>query len=111
MVKVKVDKTGIAPKLASIASDSGLGTFAAEEMGKGMNPYVPMETGVLSQFYATKPFHVLYLAAYSTRLYHGEGMNISQEMHPLATAKWDKAYIADKKGQLTKSLQDYISRM
>lgn len=109
-VKVSLKDWNVPQKLSSIATNSALGTFAAEEMGRGMSPYVPMESGVLSQSYGTSPFHVLYLAPYASYQYHGN-WSWSKEMHPLATGEWDKAYVAAHSDDLTTAIQGFVDRM
>lgn len=89
---VKVNMGGAAAKVAKIAKDERLGLFLANEAASGMDKFVPMRTGALSEFTVIKPFSITYAAPYARYVYEGEGKNFSKNKHPLATAKWDKAY-------------------
>ena len=109
--KVTLVNWAVPKKLQSIATNPALGMFAAEEIGRLMNPYVPMQDGPLSQFYATMPFFVQYLSAYSSYQYNGDGLNHSKEMHPLATSHWDQAMMAARSQDLTTALQGFVDRM
>lgn len=84
--------------------------FLAETCAKEMNPYVPMDTGMLSQNYITEPFKVTYTSVYAHRQFNGDGFNFSKEMHPLATSHWDKAMVSAKKTKIAKEVTDYIKQ-
>lgn len=110
-MKVKVDISGIPKKVDRICRHNGLGIYAAETFARLMVPYVPMDTGTLSQSYTTEPRKVIYNQPYAHRLYEGEGFNFSKEKHPLATAHWDEAAKAAKGKQFADELAKYIRRM
>lgn len=88
--------------------DKDLGIFVAETCARYMNPYIPMDTGALSQNYITEPYKVTYTSVYARRIFYGEGMNFSKEKHPLATARWDRATEAAKKGAIAREVERYI---
>ena len=85
--------------------------FMAQECMRLMNPFVPMDTGVLSQTVETKADGkrgiVHYTVPYAHRQYNGTSFNFSKEKHPLATHHWDKAMLTAKKTQLIKTLEKY----
>ena len=85
--------------------------FMAQECMRLMNPFVPMDTGVLSQTVETKADSkrgiVHYTVPYAHRQYNGTSFNFSKEKHPLATHHWDKAMLTAKKTQLIKTLEKY----
>lgn len=84
---------------SQIINDLGINRFSdiliAETAARYMNPYVPMDTGMLSGNYETGADtisgFVIYNSPYAHYQYNGEGFNFSTEMHPLATDHWDKA--------------------
>ena len=88
-----------------------LNLFMAQECMRLMNPFVPMDTGVLSQTVETKADSergiVHYTVPYAHRQYNGTSFNFSEEKHPLATHHWDKAMLTTKKTQLIKTLEKY----
>lgn len=109
--KIKVDISGVSKKASKICRNEGLGRFAAESFARLMTPYVPMDTGTLSQSYSTEPYKVIYNQPYAHRLYEGKGFNFSREKHPLATAHWDEAAKAAKGTQFANELTRYIRGM
>ena len=80
-----------------------------------MNPFVPMESGMLSQTFLTSADtntgYVEYIQPYAHYQYVGEDLNHSKEMHPLATSYWDKAMWIAKKGQVAKEVDAYRKRL
>ena len=85
--------------------------FMAQECMRLMNPFVPMDTGALSQTVETKADSkrgiVHYTVPYAHRQYNGTSFNFSKEKHPLATHHWDTAMLTAKKTQLIKTLEKY----
>ena len=100
---------------SKIVNDLGinqkLNLFMAQECMRLMNPFVPMDTGALSQTVETKATNergmVHYMVPYAHRQYNGTSFNFSKEKHPLATHHWDKAMLLAKKAQLIKTLDKY----
>lgn len=92
--KVKANTAGISSKIKKIANDKGLGTFLATEAAKGMDKFVPMRTGALSDFTVITPFNVAYAVPYARYVYYGQGKKFSTDKHPNATARWDRAFVA-----------------
>ena len=98
-----------------IISDLGinqkLNLFMANECMRLMNPFVPMDTGALSQTVETKADNergiVHYLVPYAHRQYNGTSFNFSKEKHPLATHHWDKAMMMAKGSQLVRTIDKY----
>jgi len=80
----------------------------AESAGRYMNPFVPMQTGILSQTYDTGADllggYVRYTQPYAHYQYNGVGFNFSHEQHPLATHHWDKAMMLSKGDQFTREV-------
>lgn len=98
-----------------IISDLGvnqkLNLFMAQECMRLMNPFVPMDTGALSQTVETKATNesgvVHYTVPYAHKQYNGTSFNFSKEKHPLATHHWDKAMLIAKKSQLVNTVEKY----
>ena len=92
-----------------------LNLFTAETCARYMNPFVPMESGMLSQTFLTSADtntgYVEYIQPYAHYQYVGEDLNHSKEMHPLATSCWDKAMWIAKKGQVAKEVDAYRKRL
>lgn len=94
-----------------ICNSDQVGLFLAETCARHMMPYVPMDTGVLSQTYTTDPFKVTYTSIYAHYQYEGTNFNFSKEQHPLATSHWDKAMIVAKRGTIAQEVTDYLRRL
>lgn len=100
---------------SKIVNDLGinqkLNLFMAQECMRLMNPFVPMDTGALSQTVETKATNergmVHYMVPYAHRQYNGTPFNFSKEKHPLATHHWDKAMLTAKKTQLIRTIDKY----
>ena len=100
---------------SKIVNDVGinqkLNLFMAQECMQLMNPFVPMDTGKLSQTVETKADNergiVHYLVPYAHRQYTGTSFNFNKEKHPLATHHWDKAMLIAKRTQLIKTIDKY----
>lgn len=98
-----------------IISDLGvnqkLNLFMAQECMRLMNPFVPMDTGALSQTVETKATNesgvVHYIVPYAHRQYNGTSFNFSKEKHALATHHWDKAMLIAKGSQLVRTIEKY----
>lgn len=109
-MRVKMDLSGVAPKIKRIAANRKVGLFLATTCERYMNPYVPMDTGMLAQNTVVEPFRVYYNQDYAKKVYNGTNRNFSKEKHPLATAKWDEAMISAKRNQIAKEVTEYINR-
>ena len=110
MPNVKVNMSGVAAKVQRIKTDEGLGRYLANEAMRGMDKYVPARTLQLSKSATvSKPFHVRYGAKYATYPFHGKG-KIHQDVHPLATKEWHKAYAAAHGAELGKVGTEYLRR-
>ena len=117
-----------------------VGLFTAETCAKHMNPYVPKDSGTLSQNYTTKPWKVTYTSPYAHYQYVGvvygpsypifengtvvgfyspkgkkkhpteKSIKYSKKQHPLATSKWDKAAKASKGNVIAREIENFIKR-
>jgi hypothetical protein len=79
-----------------------------------MNPFVPMDSGVLSQTYETghDAFggFVKYVSPYAHYQFNGIGFNFSKKYHSLATSHWDKAMMTVYENQLANDLNTLRKR-
>lgn len=108
MAQVKVEINQIMNWLKQLPKNPSLGHFVANEAARGMNPYVPMFTGMLTASATVTPFTVTYNTPYAGYVYGGRRMHISKERHALATSKWDKAYLAAHGEELFKACEQYL---
>lgn len=109
-MKITVQLNNVPRKIKSICSNRKVGLFLATTCDKHMNPYVPMDTGTLSQDTTDEPFKVTYNQPYAKAMFYGTHLNFNKEKHPLATAQWHKAMEAAKKGQIAREVTEFIRR-
>lgn len=115
-VEVSVDMGRTTRKIAELARNEGLGAFISTEAAKGMDPYVPMRDGDLSDSADTsRPFHVVYGGAASsyagivyTGIREGKPIRIHKDKHPKATKEWDGKWYAEKGDDFRRSVLTYI---
>ena len=90
-VTVTVDSSYVLEKLQNVVNDDWTRTTVNARFAQIIDPYVPYDTGYLSQdSVEIEPDGVYYTAPYAWRQYYGEDFNHKTEVHPLATARWDK---------------------
>lgn len=97
--------------LKRFTENDKVGKFLAETCERYMNPYVPMDTGMLAQNTLIEPFKVTYNQPYAHRQYTGDGFHFSRDMHPLATSRWDREMQAARKKDIAKETSDFIRSM
>lgn len=137
-VDVNVDK--IQGQLDKLANDADLGLFTHKLLAKMCDPYVPMDTGVLSQTVEISKDAVNYNQPYARYQYFGEvygpnipitedgeivgwfspkgkkkyptgrKINYSKEKHPLATSFWDEVMLRDKGEEFLEQVRAYIEK-
>ena len=83
-----------------------------EALAKRCDPYVPYQTGALSQsgLNNVTPDGVHYIVPYASKVYYGVGIAHNPEHHPLATAMWDKAMLRDQGDAFAQECKEIIER-
>lgn len=137
-VDVKVDTKKLKGKLHALINDKTTMTAAHNILYKMMDPYVPFDTGTLSQNVEITEKHVRYKQPYAHYMYEGivygpnipiikDGVvvgyfsrpgitktpqgryiNYDKAHHPLATRQWDKAMMQTQGDSLRKQLQKLL---
>jgi hypothetical protein len=139
---VKINVTSVShidvDKIVGMVDNDAFWTFAATEWWKLYQPYVPMDSGTLSQQVTIEPKTITHTAPYAHYQYTGavygpnfpitvggviEGffskpgvpkhptgasLNYRKDKHPLASAKWDKAAEPSQKDALIQRLQAFV---
>lgn len=138
-VKVDVDFSDIEKKVSGIIDDT-LMLQVHQLFAKMCEPYVPFDSGVLSQTTEITPEYVRYSVPYAHYMYKGNvyGLNIpikkngqivgwfskpgvtktptgqkikyNTSGHPLATSEWDKAMITAQKDSFIEQVRQLIIR-
>ena len=93
--------------------DDDVGRFVAETCANQFKPYVPMESGTLSQHVTTEPFKITYESIYARYQWDGVSksgrpLNYSKEQHRLARSHWEQSAYRNRRSVIISALQDYI---
>lgn len=93
--------------------DDDVGRFVAETCANQFKPYVPMESGTLSQHVTTEPFKITYESRYAKYQWEGvsksgKPLNYSKEQHRLARSHWSEDGYRNRRNVIISALQDYI---
>lgn len=91
VTKVTVDGSELIKTLQTLTSDEEFMTEVQSEFRDIVDPYVPYDTGYLSQdSVRIDATGVTYTAEYAEKQYYGVDFHHNTETHPLATAFWDE---------------------
>ena len=74
------------------------------------DPYVPYRTGALANNIDITADHVRYNQPYAARNYFKDNFQHSPEVHPLATAHWGEAMLADHGDEFRAGVAEIINR-
>lgn len=103
-----------------ILNNRQVGLFTSMTCAKYFDPYVPMQSGMLStNVDITKPFKITYNQPYAHYQYEGicivceEPLNYTKdgELHPLATSHWDVAAYEAHQDTICRQISNYIKRL
>lgn len=103
------------PQISSgLGFNKAFNIYQAQALERYMNPFVPMQTGILSQTTSISADslagYVTYSSIYAHYQYNGTGFNFSTEQHPLATSHWDKAMVTMNGFQYARELDSARKR-
>lgn len=99
-------KINIPKHMQKVRSDP-FWTFAASEWHRLYQPWVPMDTGALSQTVRITPKVIEHTVPYAHRMYEGN-FHFRKDKHVLATSHWDKAAKPTQESKLINAMQGYI---
>ena len=110
-IKINVDKRAIGDKIMSPFT-VGLEMDVCNAFIKIVDPFVPYDTGVLSEdvdyVHTMDGSAVVYTAPYARKQYYGEHFNHNTEHHPLATAKWDQVAMQTERDRFVKDVETIV---
>lgn len=84
------------------------GKEIALEALRGMDKFVPMDTGQLRSSAQAGDMEVIYGTDYAVYPYSGHG-TIHRDKNPMATAHWDQAYQASGMQELMEAVKRYAT--
>lgn len=86
---IDIDENSIVNKVENLIDESTM-LEIHNLFAKLINPWVPYLEGPLSQNIEVTPEYVRYLQIYANYQYWGLEFNHTKDVHPLASARWDK---------------------
>ncbi len=111
LIEVNVDimDKSIEDKLDSLVDDRTM-LQIHDLLAKMCDPYVPFLEGPLSQTNEVTPQGVRYVQPYARYQYYGTEFNHTIDVHPLASAMWDKAMLRDHGDEFRVQVHDILRR-
>lgn len=111
VTNVTVDVSGIVSEINNVVNDDYTKTLIHARLAQIVDPYVPYDTGYLSQdSVEIDETGVIYTADYAWRQYYGTEFRHKTEVHPLATAFWDKVAMETHYDEFAEDVKEIIIR-
>ena len=111
VTNVKVDLDGVVSKVDDVIHDEDTMLLVHARFAQIIDPYVPYDTGYLSQdSVEIEADGVVYTADYAWKQYYGEDFKHKTEVHPLATAFWDKVAMETHFDEFAEEVREILVR-
>lgn len=111
VTKVDVDLSDVTAKIEDVIHDEDTMLLVHARFAQIIDPYVPYDTGYLSQgSVEINADGVTYTADYAWKQYYGEDFKHKTEVHPLATAFWDKVAMETHFEEFADEVKEIIIR-
>lgn len=107
---VTVNVDAISQRIESAIRDEGVRLQTHQVFADIIDPWIPYDTGNLSQDITITPECVTYNADYAFDQYYNTQYRHKTEHHPLATARWDKVAMQTEKEHLAQEVKDIVVR-
>ena len=108
---VKVNLDGVINDIENVINDESTMTLIHARFAQILDPYVPYDTGYLSQdSVEIEAYGVVYTADYAWKQYYGEDFKHKTEVHPLATAFWDKVAMENHYDEFVEDVREILVR-
>ena len=109
-VEVEVNTPAIQDKLSALFHDDRTMLEIHNLLAKTIDPWVPYLSGPLSQTVDVQPEYIRYVVPYAHYQYYGVGFNHTIEVHPLASAMWDKVAMQTMRESFEAQVKDILVR-
>ena len=111
VTNVKIEVNSVLKDIQNVVNDDWTRTLIHAQLAQTVYPYVPYDTGYLSEgSVEVEADGVYYTAFYAWRQYYGEDFKHNTEVHPLATAQWDKVAMQAHYDEFAEEVADIIAR-
>jgi hypothetical protein len=113
-VSIKIteaDLQGITDNLREVVNDDQTMLLIHALFAQTIDPYVPYDTGYLSKgSVEIESDGVVYTAEYAQKQYYGDEFRHKTEVHPLATAFWDRVAMQTELDSFAEGVKEIILR-
>lgn len=109
-VDVEVNAPAIQDKLSALFHDDRTMLEIHNLLVKTIDPWVPYLNGPLSQTVDVQPEYIRYVVPYAHYQYYGVGFNHTIEVHPLASAMWDKVAMQTMRESFEAQVKEILVR-
>ena len=109
-VNVEVNAPAIQDKLSALFHDDRTMLEIHNLFAKTIDPWVPYLNGPLSQTVEVTPQYIRYTVPYAHYQYYGVGFDHTREVHPLASAMWDKVAMQAKRTSFEARVKEILVR-
>lgn len=97
--------------MEELVNDEGTMLAVHTQFAKTVDPWVPYLTGMLAhRTIQITPQCVRYTQPYARYQYYGVGFNHTKDVHPLASAMWDKVAMQSKGDSFRQSVEKILKR-
>ena len=111
VTKVDVDLSNVMTTVENVIHDEDTMLLVHARFSQIIDPYVPYDTGYLSRdSVEISAEGVTYTADYAWKQYYGEDFKHKTEVHPLATAFWDKVAMETHFEEFAEDVKNIIIR-
>ena len=107
---VTVDVNAISNRIEAAIKDESVLTQVHQDLANTVDPWVPYDTGALSQNITVDANGVTYNEEYASKQYYGEEFHHTTEHHPLASAYWDKVAMQTEREAFAERVKEIIVR-
>lgn len=109
VVKVRSNYSKYIDKLKNAIDAPQTKAEAHEVLRDISDPYVPYDTGKLSQNVTVSDKGVTYNQPYARRVFYGDWINFHKDKHPLATARWTDVAIMNNREEFNTRVKNVIT--
>ena len=107
-VKLQTDHGKQIQRLRNVIDAPQTLTQVHEVLRDISDPYVPYDTGKLSQNVTVDENGVTYHQPYARRIFYGDYINFHVDKHPLATARWTDVAMANHSDEFDNRVGEII---
>ena len=110
-VKIHMQEKALQEKLEAFRKDPETMLAIHTDFAKVIDPWVPYLHGFLSQkTIQITPECVRYTQPYARYQYYGVGFNHTKDVHPLASAMWDKVAMQTQRAKFIADVTQILKR-